>query len=136
MYMYMFIHVGISNTCTCICTYMWVLVIHVHVYVSLFILEESHLDPNDPRNFELLDLAKVTTPTCHTHSLMSCSLSHQNVSSAPTNEYFRLQAMDSVERFVSDHQFTSDKRFTLLQLREQRVSDSVTIYSVVLCDYL
>ena len=38
-------------------------------------------------------------------------------------QYFRLQSMDSVERFVTDEQFNRDKRFTLLQLREQRVSE-------------
>ena len=43
---------------------------HTHAHKSLIILiiiytEEAHLDPNDPRNFELLQLAEVIN-THHT----------------------------------------------------------------------
>lgn len=36
-------------------------------------------------------------------------------------DYFRLQNIDDTERFVSDEKFSGNKRFTLLQLREQGV---------------
>ena len=65
--------------------------------------ERSRLDPNDPRNAELLQLV-ASIP-----------------SSAEQETYFRLVDVDDVERFVPDSLIESDRRFTLLQLRDQGV---------------
>ena len=67
-------------------------------------LERSRLDPNDPRNAQLLRLIESVP------------------NSADLDVYFRLIDVDDLERFVVDELFENDRRFTLLQLRDQGVS--------------
>ena len=67
--------------------------------------ERSRLDPNDPRNSELLRLIESVP------------------SSSEQENYFRLIDVDDVERFVRDETMENDRRFTLLQLRDQGVSE-------------
>ena len=67
--------------------------------------ERSRLDPNDPRNSELLRLIESVP------------------SSAELENYFRLIDVDDVERFVRDEVMENDRRFTLLQLRDQGVCE-------------
>ena len=78
-----------------------------YVYMHFLYLtpERSRLDPNDPRNSELLRLIESVP------------------SSSEQENYFRLIDVDDVERFVRDETMENDRRFTLLQLRDQGVSE-------------
>ena len=73
--------------------------------------ERSRLDPNDPRNAELLQLV-ASIP-----------------SSAEQEAYFRLIDVDDVERFVTDGLMENDRRFTLLQLRDQGVHTNTIVHA-------
>ncbi len=76
--------------------------------VALF-LERSRLDPNDPRNAELLQL------------LESIPASNEVTS------HFRLVDVDPVCRFVTDKEFGSDKRFNVLRSRHDGVRENCCI---------
>ena len=67
-------------------------------------LERSRLDPNDPRNAELLHLVESIPSTTE----KDC--------------YFRLVAVDEAERFVNDKEFDRNRRFAVLKMREEGVS--------------
>lgn len=69
-------------------------------------LERSRLDPNDPRNAELLHLVE---------SIPSIT---------EKDHYFRLVAVDEAERFVSDREFDKNRRFAVLKMREEGVSST------------
>ena len=71
--------------------------------------ERSRLDPNDPRNAELLQLVESIP------------------NSADQKNYFRLTDVDAAERFVADDLMENNRRFTLLQLRDQGVYVHYTI---------
>ncbi|XP_064382985.1 coiled-coil and C2 domain-containing protein 2A-like [Halichondria panicea] len=62
-------------------------------------IERSRLDPNDPRNAELL------------HLLESIPASSEETS------HFRLVDVDSALRFMGDEEFEGDRRFTVLRSR-------------------
>ena len=68
-------------------------------------IEQSNLDPNDPRNSSLLRLVE-SIPT-----------------SSEEAHHFRLVVVDVVQRFCQDEEFDNNRRFKLLQLRHQGVSD-------------
>ncbi len=69
-------------------------------------LERSRLDPNDPRNAELL------------HMLESIPASSEETS------HFRLVDVDSALRFMEDEEFEGDRRFTMLRSRHDGVGVS------------
>ncbi|KAL5457110.1 hypothetical protein EMCRGX_G034349 [Ephydatia muelleri] len=64
-------------------------------------IEQSNLDPNDPRNSSLLRLVE-SIPT-----------------SSEEAHHFRLVVVDVVQRFCQDEEFDNNRRFKLLQLRHQ-----------------
>lgn len=69
------------------------------------ILENSRLDPNDPRNAKLLHLIDSIP------------------SSSDLIQYFRLENVDDVQRYISEDYFSMDKRLTMLCLRDNGVCD-------------
>ncbi len=69
----------------------------------LVFLECSRLDPNDPRNAELLQLLE-SIPT-----------------SSEVTSHFRLVDVDPALRFVGEKEFESDKRFNVLKSRHDGV---------------
>ena len=84
---------------------------HTHTQSSHFIChgfththtEQSHLDPNDPRNSSLLRLVESIP------------------SGFEEGRHFRLVAIDSIQRFCCDEEFDNNRRFKLLELRHQGV---------------
>ena len=90
----------------CACTH-----IHTHTYTeqSFYMpwihthTEQSHLDPNDPRNSSLLRLVESIP------------------SGFEEERHFRLVAIDSIQRFCCDEEFDNNRRFKLLELRHQGV---------------
>lgn len=81
------------------------------VIVTCCPTENSRLDPNDPRNAELLQLIESIP------------------SSSEQAKYFKLANVDDVQRFISDDEFNMDKRFTMLYMRDQGV---IILFVVVL----
>ena len=82
---------------------------HEH-YVNLLnssSTEEACLDPNDPKNAKFLDVLQSVPLT----------------SSATTESVCRLRQLHDKERFVSDEEFANERRFVLLEHRQQGVSD-------------
>lgn len=69
-----------------------------------FYLENSRLDPNDPRNAKLL--------------LLLDSLPN----SSEQANYFQLVDVENVQKYLPEDQFYTDKRFTMLCMRDQGVS--------------
>ena len=67
-------------------------------------LENSRLDPNDPRNAELLQLIESVP------------------SSSMQPDFFQLASVDEVETFVAHDEFSTDKRFSMLVMRDDGVS--------------
>ena len=79
-------------------------------------IEQSNLDPNDPRNSSLLRLVEsIPTSSEETH-------------------HFRLVVIDDVQRFCRDEEFDNNRRFKLLQLRHQGVSDLASGVAKASCD--
>ncbi|KAL9987685.1 hypothetical protein ACROYT_G002032 [Oculina patagonica] len=71
-------------------------------------IEQSHLDPNDPANADIMNIIKLS------HSL-------QDGPNAP--QYFRLNQLEEECEFVSQKEFTKSKRFKLIQLRDKGVPE-------------
>lgn len=71
-------------------------------------IEQSHLDPNDPANADIMNIIKLS------HSL-------QDGPSAP--QYFRLNQLEEECEFVSQKEFAKSKRFKLIQLRDKGVPE-------------
>ncbi len=74
---------------------------------DFILIENSRLDPNDPRNAKLLKLIE--------------SIPYSSEQAA----YFRLVTVDDAERLISDEEFTSDRRFILLNFRDQGVISTI-----------
>lgn len=72
-------------------------------YLYYFFVEETRLDPNDPRNTKLLSLVD--------------SIRHSQPSI-----YFNLVDVDVEQMFISDKDFSSDRRCMMLHFRDQGVS--------------
>jgi hypothetical protein len=68
--------------------------------------DEAHLDPNDPRNTKFLSLLQSVPTTTTTGTEV-----HRPV--------FRLRQLHEKERFVSDEEFATERRFALLEHRQQ-----------------
>ncbi|CAI8044918.1 Coiled-coil and C2 domain-containing protein 2A [Geodia barretti] len=68
--------------------------------------DEAHLDPNDPRNTKFLSLLQSVPTTTTTGAEV-----HRPV--------FRLRQLHEKERFVSDEEFAKERRFALLEHRQQ-----------------
>ena len=88
-------------------------------------VDEAHLDPNDPRNAKFLSLLQsvpITTTTTTTQTI------------------FRLRQLHEKERFVGDEEFANERRFALLEHRQQGVSSAIhignAIYYLLLSDQL
>lgn len=71
-------------------------------------IEQSHLDPNDPANADIMNIIKLT------HSL-------KEGPTAP--QYFRLNQLEEECEFVSQKEFARSKRFKLIQLRDKGVPE-------------
>ncbi|KAJ7389194.1 Coiled-coil and C2 domain-containing protein 2A, partial [Desmophyllum pertusum] len=71
-------------------------------------IEQSHLDPNDPANADIMNIIKLS------HSL-------QDGPNAP--QYFRLNQLEEECEFVSQKEFAKSKRFKLIQLRDKGVTE-------------
>ncbi|XP_026160597.1 coiled-coil and C2 domain-containing protein 2A isoform X2 [Mastacembelus armatus] len=67
---------------------------------------QSRLDPNDPKNASIMQLAKVAS---------------SGEVTAP--EYFRLEQLQEEFNFVTDEELDRSKRFRLLRLRNQEVAE-------------
>nr|XP_046248250.1 coiled-coil and C2 domain-containing protein 2A isoform X2 [Scatophagus argus] len=67
---------------------------------------QSRLDPNDPKNASIMQLLKVAS---------------SGEVTAP--EYFRLEQLQEEFNFVTDEELERSKRFRLLRLRNQEVSE-------------
>lgn len=71
-------------------------------------IEQSHLDPNDPANADIMNIIKLT----------------QGVQDGPNApQYFRLNQLDEECEFVSQKEFVKSKRFKLIQLRDKGVTE-------------
>jgi coiled-coil and C2 domain-containing protein 2A len=64
-------------------------------------IEEAHIDPNDPRNWDILELIESLPDTCE------------------EPKYFRLMKMDKDAQFVEKEEFDNNRRFVLLKMRSQ-----------------
>lgn len=71
-------------------------------------IEQSHLDPNDPANADIMNIVKLTN-------------SLKDGPSAP--QYFRLNQLEEECEFVSQKEFAKSKRFKLIQLRDKGVPE-------------
>lgn len=71
-------------------------------------IEQSHLDPNDPANADIMNIIKLS------HSL-------QDGPNVP--QYFRLNQLEEECEFVSQKEFAESKRFKLIQLRDKGVPE-------------
>uniref|UniRef100_A0A8C3DQS5 Uncharacterized protein n=1 Tax=Corvus moneduloides TaxID=1196302 RepID=A0A8C3DQS5_CORMO len=67
---------------------------------------EAKLDPNDPNNAALMQLIMITTS-----------------GEAHVPDFFRLEQLQQEFNFVSDEEFNRSKRFRLLQLRNEEVTE-------------
>ena len=76
---------------------------------SISCTENSRLDPNDPRNAELLQLMESIP------------------SSSEQANYFQLASVDDVQAYVTDNEFNTDKRFVMLKMRGDGVGLPVQI---------
>jgi hypothetical protein len=74
--------------------------------------DEAHLDPNDPRNTKFLSLLQSVPTTTTTGTEV-----HRPV--------FRLRQLHEKERFVSDEEFATERRFALLEHRQQGVRPTI-----------
>ena len=74
---------------------------HTHTYTHA---EESRIDPNDPKNIKLL------------HLLQSVPTTDEGAGNV-----FVLQQLHDRERLVGDDEFARDRRFALLEHRQQGV---------------
>lgn len=71
-------------------------------------IEQSHLDPNDPANADIMNIVKLT----------------QGVQDGPNApQYFRLNQLEEECEFVSQKEFAKSKRFKLIQLRDKGVTE-------------
>lgn len=73
------------------------------VIIPLYCAANSRLDPNDPRNAELLQLIESIP------------------GSSEQSDYFLLASVDDVQIYTSDNEFNMDKRFTMLSMRDKGV---------------
>ena len=109
--------------------------------LGLLLADDSHTDPNDPRNADLMQLVDVSLPVLldaasgHTRqsstsntvtTLASTPPPHLSLQTLPSDgdfpDYFRLSSLDNSARFVTDSAFSKNKRFQLLELRRKKVS--------------
>lgn len=73
------------------------------IFVFLHIqLEKSRIDPNDPRNLDFFELM-------------------ESLPNSAVEDFFRLVDMEDVQRFITNKDFNSNKRFTLLAMRDEGV---------------
>ena len=102
-------------------------------YILYFPTEEANLDPNDPRNWELLELVEVRerrgggetereTERERDIQYIFCVILFQSIPSVQEeNKYFRLDKLDDDARFIDEEEYQNNRRFTLLKLRDQGV---------------
>jgi coiled-coil and C2 domain-containing protein 2A len=83
-------------------------------------IAEAKLDPNDPRNADLLYLVKT-----HAGDDPAC-LAKQ--------DYFRLSELEKDTHFCSDEDLDENKRFRLIQLRDQEMQDFSTYKMIPIND--
>ncbi|RXN02053.1 Coiled-coil and C2 domain-containing protein 2A [Acipenser ruthenus] len=80
--------------------------------------KEAQIDPNDPKNTDLVQL------------MMYASKTDRQVAA----EHFRLEQFQEEFNFVTDEEFESSKRFRLLQLRNSEVSEFCGFKQIPLYD--
>ena len=86
----------------------------VYIYIAnlnliLLYLENSRVDPNDPRNAQLLQLIDSIPD------------------SSEQSNYFQLVNVEEVQRYISEEQFYKNKRFTMLCLRDEGVRNDLYV---------
>lgn len=73
-------------------------------------IEESHLDPNDPSNADIMHLMR---PVCGGEAL---------VSAYRLPDHFRLEHVQDEFNFATDEDIENSRRFRMIMLRDQEVS--------------
>lgn len=84
---------------------------------NLICVENSRVDPNDPRNAQLLQLIDSIPD------------------SSEQANYFQLVNVEEVQRYISEEQFCRNKRFTMLCLRDDGVR-KLFVDFIFYCCYL
>ena len=89
-------------------------------------LLSHHIDPNDPRNAELM--TRVTTAASKLGGGQALSVPGTAAAAAPASSgvaagYFRLDQMDDQFAFCTEGELNSNLRFQLIQLRNARAPD-------------
>ena len=104
----------ITGTASKAGTFRWGMYIQ-YCTISLYSTEEACLDPNDPRNAKFLDILQSVPAT-----------GAEEVEGA-----FRLRRLHEKERFVSDEVFANERRFALLEHRQNGVSGWLRLMLIV-----
>ena len=71
-------------------------------FSHLFQLEKSRVDPNDPRNLYLFELL-------------------ESLPDSGMEDFFRIVDIEDIQRFIGKDGIDSNKRFTLLMMRDEGV---------------